>query len=416
MARYDHRQVQRVRFARESSFAADMTTDIATNYRDLRVKPTVIARGTLTAPDETVVQRFFQRRNYVLGPDRGGCQIEAYFTSTDQPLGPSETPTKTAQSEFLEALLGGYHADEGSTIESSPAPTTTGCTVASGDGALFEEGTFVGIPVGGVVYPRLITSVSTDAIEWWPALPAAPTAGSTVYNAQSIYFDEASDASLQVLTEAAVDRGNIWQLRGAQGDLAFTLDRGGLCTWTSALQGALYEHDDELANPLGGSPIGTSTLGGSGPIWGSQGGVHFGPSNSTTLSLVRCQSITINPGISWIEVGDHSGPEGVGEWERDRGEATAELVILKNASDGTYEAYQDAFKSETDFGFMWWVGAAAGKIPAIAATTCQIMAAPEATEVNGLEAIQVQLLIKENGLSSSMGTAIQRSPLVIGQV
>ena len=416
MPRYDHRQVQRLRFATMSSFDADMTSDVATNFKDLRHKPTAITRGTLVAPDETVVQRFFQRRNYVLGPDRGGCQLEAYFTSTAEALAASITPTKRPQSMFFEALMGGYYADEGSTVEASPAPTTTGCTVASGDGAHFEEGQIIGVPVGGVVYPRFLATISTDAITWWPALPSAPANGATIYNAQNNYFDESVRKYLQILSEAAVDRGNIWSLSGCQGDLAFNLERGGLITWTSALMGALYEHDDEIAVPQGGGSIGAASFSNSTPRWGAEGGCHFGPTGSTTLSLVKAQTLTINPGISWIEVGNHSGVEGLGEWERDRTEATAELTILKDASAGTYELYHDAFKSETDYGLLWWVGASAGSIPAIAATTMQIMAAPEAVEINGLEGLKLSLLIKENSLCTDMSTAQRRSPLYIGQV
>lgn len=416
MARYDHRQVQRIRFAVESAFGADATSDVGSNFFDLRAMPTVITRGTLTAPDETVVQRFFQRHNHVLGPDRGGCQIEAYFSSTGEALKASVAPTKTPQSRFLEALMGGYYADEGGVIEASPAPTTTGCTVGTSEGALFEVGTFVGLTVGGVVYPRLLVDVDGDDLEWWPALPSPPAGGSDVLNAQSIYFDEASEKSLQILSEAAVDRSNIWLLKGCQGDLAFSLERGGLVTWTSSLQGALFEHDDDIATPQGGSPIGTASLGGARPIWGAEGGVHFGPANSSTLNLVRCQEIAVSPGISWIEVGDHAGVDGIGEWERDRGEATVELTILRDANDSAYEEYHDWFKSETDVGALWWVGAVGGQIPAIAAPTAQIMSAPEPVEVNGLEAIKVVLMLKENSLSGSYATARQRSPLVIGQV
>lgn len=416
MPRYDHRKVQRVRFAIESSFGADMTSDVATNFNDLRHKPTVITRGTLTAPDETVVQRFFQRRNYVLGPDRGGCQLEGYLTSTNQALAASVTPTKRAQPMFFEALMGGYYADEGSAVEASPTPTTTGCTIGSGDGANFEEGQIIGVTVGGVVHPRLLTGISTDAITWWPALPAAPASAAATYNAQTNFLDETGDKSIQVLAEAAVDRGNIWGLSGCQGDLAFNLDRSGLITWTSALMGALFEHDDELAVPQGGSPIGSASFVDTPPRWGAEGGCHFGPSSDTTLTLMKVQSLAINPGISWVEVGNHSGVAGLDEWERDRTEATAELTILKDASAGTYEYYHDAFRAETDFGLLWWVGATAGNIASICAPTMQIMAAPESVEVNGLEGIKLSLLIKENSLSSNMSTPQRRSPIYVGQV
>ena len=63
---YDWRAVQRLRFAVETTYASDLTGDVATNFDDLRHMPTAIGRDTQMAPDEAAVQRTRQRRNDVL--------------------------------------------------------------------------------------------------------------------------------------------------------------------------------------------------------------------------------------------------------------------------------------------------------------------------------------------------------------
>lgn len=416
MARYDRRQVQRIRFALESAFGADQTGDVANNFFDLRHFGTAIVPDTLVEKDMTVRQRFFQERGVVLGPKRGSIQIQNYLTSTNEALDTATTsPTKTSQSRFLEALMGGYVAGAGgSTVAASPSPTTTGATVQAGHGARFSEGQIALVEVAGVHYPVYITDVSTDALTWWPALPAAPSSGDDVLNAQCCYLDETDETWLQILSETQIDRGNIWLLRGCQGNLELSLERG-LITWQSTLRGARRDHDDEIATPQGGSALAAATYDGTRPIFGSAGGFHFGPSASSTRNLVRVSEFKVNPGIAFSDVPDHAGLEGIGEMERDLPEITVEMTVLIDATAGAYEAYQDAFEAETEYGLLWWVGSSGGNVPAIAIPTMQIQAAPEPAEaVNGYEALKLSLLVKESNLTGAVANALQVSPIVIG--
>jgi hypothetical protein len=64
------------------------------------------------------------------------------------------------------------------TVEASPAPTTTGCTVASATGLAKNQAVL--IVVSGVKYVRFLTNVSSAALTWAPALPSAPAAGAAV--------------------------------------------------------------------------------------------------------------------------------------------------------------------------------------------------------------------------------------------
>lgn len=411
----DHRSVQRVRFAVESTFAADATGDVASNFDDLRCKPTKIIPDTQIAPDETAVQYFHEQRDYVRGPEHGSCAIEAYWTSTNEAIDESTTVTKNEQQKFLETVLGGYNAPGQGSLSAS-GEATTGCVVTGSEGGQFTENSFVGIIISSVFYPRLVATVSTDTLVWWPALPSAIANGATVHNAENLYYNEDTEKWLQILAEARIDRGDIFLLRGGAGDLQFNLDRSGLVTWSSTVRGAIREHDDEITTPQGGGALGVASFTDSAPKFGNAGGCHLAPTSDSTLTLVRCVDISVDAGINWIEVPDHAGTEGMGEWHRDRGEKKVELTILQDSAAGTYELYRDAYRAGTDYGFLYWLGSSAGNCNAIAARTCQIMTEPEPVEWNGLDAIKLTLLAKINDQSTDKSTANRRSPIVWGQL
>jgi len=411
----DLRQVQRVRFAVESTFGADATGDVAANFDDLRCKPTAIVPETAIAADETAVQYFHEQRDYVRGPERGSCAIDAYWTSVETAISESVTTTKMEQSKFLETILGGYGAPgQGSLVASGAA--TTGCVVTASEGSQFTDNSFVGLSVSGVFYPRLVATVSTDTLVWWPALPAAVSVGAVVHNAQNIYYDESLEKWLQILAESRIDRGNIFLLSGGAGDLSMTLARGGLVTWASTVKGALREHDDEIATPQGGGALAAAAFTDSIPTWGHSGGFHLAPTTDSTLTPVRLWEISVDFGIKWIEVPDPQGVEGMGEWHRDRGEKIIELTIERDAAGGAYELYRDAYRAGTDYGMLYWLGGSGGEVRAIGARTCQIQKEPEPVVYQGMEALKLTLLGKLNSQGTDLTTAVRRSPIVLGHL
>lgn len=416
MAGYDQIAIQRARFAIESStFGDDLTDDIATNFFDLRIEPTRLIRKPLTVPDPTIVQRAFQQRNHVIsGPARAECPITALWNATGQALNTATSPTKTSQSKMLEALLGGYSGAAGSAVASGAS--TTGAVVTGGHGSRFSKGSIIAFILSGAVYPVLVTNVATDTLSWWPALPGTPSVADVVYNSQTIYLTDQPSTQIQMLHEAAKQRGNIWLGKGGQGDFALDLTRGQLAKWTSALQFANHEHDDEFDVPVGGSAIAAGTYDGTGGVIAFRGGCHFAASASSTRTLVKVHSITIDFARKWFEVGKHNGVEGLDGWQLDtRGERKVELTLL---ADDPYEDYHDAFLAETDMGLLLWLdrgGSAAGYGQAIAIPTMQIMSAPEPTEVfGGLEGLKLSLLVKENGKTTSPTTEQHYSPIVLG--
>lgn len=413
MAGFDQPQIQRARFAAEPTFGADQTGDVATNFFDLRHEPIDFVPDDLNVPDPTVVQHDFQRYDDVRGPKRASAAVTAPWVGTGQALDDSASPTKTAQSKMFELLLGGYHADAGSPIESSPSPTTTGCTVASGDGANFEEGTFAAVVIANVAVPVLITKVTGDVLEWWPALPSAPTGGATLYNAQSHFLTGQPSSTIQMLWEAAKQRGNIWLGKGGQGDFSLDLTRNQIAKWSSTIAFSDYAHDDEFATPQGGGAIAAATYDGSGPCVAFRGGCHFGPSASTVRNLVHVESVTFGFGRAWLEQGLHSGVQGLDAPQLDtRQEITCELVLRVP---DPYEAYHDAYEAGTDHGLMLWLdGGGIGKGRCIALPTMHIRKPPQPEVAFGVRGVKLTMLVKESSLASGLATEVQRSPVALG--
>lgn len=408
MASYDLPGVGRTRFAIESSFGTDMTSDVAANFFDIRHTAFDFLTSDVMAADPTVVQRQWQQRNQVRGPAKWSGNLQCHLVGSNEAITSAVTATKSPQSRLMEALLGGYTVDLGSTVEASPSPTTTGFTVAAGHGSRFDLGQLLFVTVSGVVHARMVTAVSTDALTIWPALPAAPAAAAVVYNAQNVYPTDRPTASIQILDEKAVNRNNIHLGLAAQGDLSLTLDRGNLAMWATSLTGARYKHDDDITTPQGGSAIAAASHSGTSPFYVVGSALHFGPTSVSTLALIPNASLTVNLARTWIEVGDYSGVHGVGQWHIARSEITAELTLPITA-----ETYWDAHQAQTDYGMLLQLQSTAGESWAIAMPTMQITAVTPA-ESNGLVGSKLSLLVKEN---TKIGTTneLTRAPFVMAQ-
>jgi len=98
-------------------------------------------------------------------------------------LRPSGTlNTLCEASEILEAAFGSKsNITLSTTVSASPAPTTTGCTVASATG--LAAGQAILVTVGAIQYLRWLTDVTASALTWAPALSGAPSAGAAVKGA-----------------------------------------------------------------------------------------------------------------------------------------------------------------------------------------------------------------------------------------
>lgn len=416
MTTYDRTGVQRVRAAVESSFGTDMTTDVATNFFDLRVaEHCEIMRGTVVGDDTSIVQRAWQQNAIVISEiDRWTATVKCQWTGSGQSLDASTSPTKTAQTKFLEQVLGGYAADQGSGVAASPSPTTTGFTVTGGHGSRFLEGQLIGIKLGGgsTTYVRMVTAISTDALTIWPALPSAPSTGDDVLNGQNLYLTDAPSGSLNLLVEAATDRGNIYLGTGGQGTFALDATRGSIITWSCELAGAKYIHDDEFATPIGGGAISAATFTGGSPIHSMNGLLHFAPTSSSTLTSIRDAGFSLNANLANEEVNEFNGIDGLGQYQRNtRNAQTIELTIP-----GAHETYQDAFLAATNYGLLFQAHSTSGQLLGFAAPTCQIAAPPEPVAIGSMRGAKLTLRILENSKCSDKSTELRRAPWVLAAI
>lgn len=413
MTCYDLPGVQRARIAVEPNggFGLDLTGSMG-NFSDIRVTgANELVRDDQFVDDETIVQRIWQRNEKVRGVGKCSYALESLIVGSDEILAPTTSPTKSVQSLVMEALLGGYQADSGSTWTSA---ATTGGTVTAGHGSRFAVGQLIGLPVSNSIADgmqvRLVTAVSGDAVSFWPAVPVAPTVGVYILNGQNVYPTDCPDTTLQVLIEAAVNRGNIWLGKGMQGDLSLNISRGQLASWSSSLTGAAYEHDDDFVTPQGGSAIAAATLTDSGPLVVSGSALHFGPIGSTAQAYVRDSGLTFGLGRSWQEVPDYAGVEGQGQWHISRSEITAELTLPF-----IDETYHDAMVAGTKYGLILQIGSTKGQSWAIAMPTVQIVKV-EPAEANGLVGQKLTLHVLENELSTDKTTELRRAPFVMAQI
>lgn len=408
MTCYDLPQIQRVRFAvaTQEQFGTDLTTDVATNFHDLRI---VGGADPMTAaeflPDETIAQRAFQRLADVKGPERASMEVASYWCGNGTVANATTTPTKRQQQRFLEALLGGYRATQGGTITGSE--TAISAALSAGHGARFVEGQTVVATVGGVPYLRYVTDITGEVVSWWPALPAA-TDGTVLYGTETVFPTDCPESSIQILWEAAKQRANIWLLMGGQGSLSLDVSRGQLAGWSSALSFAKYKHDDDIATPQGGSAIAAATIDGGGPIHVSGSGLHFGPNGVTTLAPIRDAGLTFELSREWIDVSDMNGLEGLG-FHRSNTRTRMTATISLPFED---ETYYDAMDAGTRYGLLLQLGGTLGEVRGIVLPSVQIIGVAPA-EANGLRGQSVEVLIHESTLGD-LTTEIGRAPFVLG--
>lgn len=413
MTQYDQTGVQRVRFNVESSFGNDGTGTIG-NFIDLRVcEHCEIMEGTIVGEDTTIVQRPFQVNDLVISEiDPWTANVKSYFQAVGTAATAAASVVKTSQSKFLEVILGGYQGNAGSDVVASPSPTTTTFSVTAGQGSRFAEGQLIVIMLAGgsVGYLRLVTSVATDALGIWPALPSAPSTGDDVLNGQILYPTDSPSGSLALLVEKAVDRNDIYLGLGGQGTFALDFTRGNLVTWNVPLAGKRYLHDDEFATPLGsGSTIGAATYDGGSAIHSMNGLVHFGTAASTTLTSIRDSGLTVDFGIDNLEVSEMSGIDGFAQWQRN----TRKPITVTLTIPGPHEVYADAFQAGTKYGLLVQFGTGNTSIRGFAMPTLQISQRPEKTEINGMRGAKLTCRVQENGHSSAKTTALQRAPYTL---
>ena len=113
------------------------------------------------------------------------------------------------------------------TVSASPAPTTTGCTVASAANLAINNFIQITIAAGAYAgtYIRFLTGINSAALSWAPALPAAPATSDTVKGCVTYSLATALSKSLDITHYA--DNQNREQLGCVVDKIVLTLDAAG---------------------------------------------------------------------------------------------------------------------------------------------------------------------------------------------
>lgn len=409
--------LKRVRCAIETSpanYAVDDTGTIA-NFFDLSFLTANLGRNRAALADDTVTQRVFQRRAMQFGPKSVAVEFSANLRSTGEALLTGVTATKDSTSKVLEAILGGYRADEGSAVASGAS--ATGVTVTGTEGSNFPAGSL--IAVEGTTDNRIgsvtrVDTQSTDALTFGIAAHASPAVGRKLYNCQLLYPAQIAPASstfLQFLSEGE-DVDDKWLALGVQAQsltLAFPL--GGLATWGFSGVGAKWLHDDDFATPLGSAALAAGTVDGSGPVPCKGGSVVLTPTSGTTRTTPHVAELTLNPGITWGPAASHNGVETVAQMVQMRGEQPT-LSMLIEVTD---ESWTDVLEAGTTYQMIAQFGNVPGATLALDCPTMQLIAEPTQEDQNGIAYWRLTWGLLEDAITGDSSTGLMTPPWRLGR-
>lgn len=405
--------VGRVRLSVEpnGSYAVDRTGTIG-NFFDLRTMEATPTFGQVMAPDERIVQRYFERTKDQPGFDRPSFELRSHFRGYGSAINAAASVTKTKQATVLEAILGGYESPgAGSTIVNAGSDTDT-IVVASGHGSRFKPGGVIWVTnAAGDLEVTRVKSISTDTLELAWALTGTPAQSAVVLNACHLYPEEPSVAQtyLQILWEAAINREHIFLLLGMQATgLAFSMNLGEQPSFTASLAGAKDMHDDDIATPQGGSAISAATYDGGEPTVFRKGGLLFEAQSVTTRTHICFSSFSFTPGITHQPIPCASGTQGIREMWRQRGEAsTFEFTCPVEGTNA--KTWRTARDNGTVYHALAHCGSVGGDLRAIEVGRCQILNVVEA-DSNGLRGVTVTCKALEDDSSTDQSTSFRTAP------
>jgi hypothetical protein len=154
----------------------------------------------------------------VLGPRAGTMTVTVPLARTGI-LADTSTPSvdsdQSAIIRMLKSGFGGYDGDnQGST--SAVGSTASVINVQAGHGSRFFAGGAMGwVNPAGILEMREVEGVATDAVTVKHAFSAAPSNTNPIYNATTIYINEASPTSVQ-FRAIGKDADDAWAICGAQ--------------------------------------------------------------------------------------------------------------------------------------------------------------------------------------------------------
>lgn len=396
--------------AGSATFGVDASASIA-SFKDVQHKSAAFTRDQVMSRNEALVQRPFYEFLDILGPKSCTLNLETDLTPTGSPITPTfyagsppSAPT-FALGTILHAIFGGYRTNEGSTESGVDAIGTV--TVGTGHGSRWTKGSVIGVVSSGGVHARQVQSIATDTISFATPLAAVTTSGSAVYGAHTFYLTDDPNTSLQFVVEEA-DRENIWWLRGMQSaGFTLTLNLAQLWGMSLNLKGVAWDHDDDVASPLGGSALSAATLTDGEPIHGIDGQVWMEYGSSCVPADVSAVSVTIK--LNFEPLPSLAGVNGAVRWKLklEPPQVEAQFTVPATDSAGLFNIIREA-REILPIGIQ--CGNTAGKIAYIGLPRCQVTNIQHA-DYAGQYGLQVNLKALENDADTT--TELGRSPVVL---
>lgn len=287
--------------------------------------------------------KFAHQRN-LRGPLEWAAKLGFDIRTGAEQLLAAATPATPPDLLLLKALWGGELASAGSTA--AAGSTTTSVNVQTGHGSRFAVGGIAAFEVSGVLYPRKVKAIATDALTLELALPGSPASGALCVNGYGYYPTQSNAQSVSV-QHAAINHANLsdyaqqWELRGGTGDATLTLEPGKTPMVGYELRGAVWSGPSSAPGLLP-APAAAETQ----PVGFvlNNTTVWFQPVAATTTlhTPIRKMDLKLNGGM--IHLPEYGGVEGRSGVER-VGDgycfATGEITKLY---DPTFDAY---YASET---------------------------------------------------------------------
>lgn len=369
----------------ESTYGTAATTVFARHVN--RAKITL---GQTEMEDNGASARLFEDRQTTFGFKSGGSSIDfvVHAKPASALLDTAATPATPYLGTLLKAILGGEYNAAGSTVLGG-ASTSTVVNVQAGHGARFRAGTVVHIEVANVYYARVITSIATDALTVWPALPSAPASTDDVINSYTYFLTETNTQSLTVehtFTIPVADAATMQRrLLGCTGEAKLEINRDNLLQFAFNLKAADWARGTLAVS----TAVGTESMGPLVPV--VDGAVYLQAAATTTAVAYAITKLdcSMPSGMDHLPciVGDVQGTSGVAR----KGEKmAAEFTIQFRVDESRYTDW--SAQNNLRMLAVFYVGSGTSRrCVSLFINRCQIVGVPNPTPNGGFNYYEVKL-------------------------
>jgi len=368
-------------FTNAASSSWNCIDDTATKLRITEYDPSGLQQENFQ--DESLRTRFFGKASSINGLRKGSYKISTYcggaWTNIDY----------TPEENLMNVAAGGLAMP----LVSRTAVCGANCTstvlniadldtlVVAGQGVLVGA---VGDGRGGGEV-RSFNSIASTLGTMGVALAVAPNAGDAVVFSSTIYPDQ--DSTQQYVDSLVIGHGTADQRQTVGGVPLFSITNMG----PSAAPKTEFEvkiADHQWVTTAGDKSTLTSSkdpVGQEPAFERAIGMVHLGDNNSSTRTVVKCGDITFNTGMTYEEIPDFGGVNGLGGWQKMPGVPILEMTLLIDEDAGVMAD----FNAQTAKHVIVQMGHAAGACCAIEMQEAYIDKLPESVNLGNLQGMKL---------------------------